>query len=194
MKKEKAPTWQDSVTPTSWIARLPLDSKAQQFQVEITVKVPGGVMFAIWRGEDYDDAVHVTTTRQYGTFSSRPYVLGQGADSTTGACIDTLYRHFCAAKNLDPEALYYTAYGKRTEPGFDEKKSRTFAEWEGLEYPNSWNDQEILLLLHDLASINNHALVSTLLNVYPLLQKRYYPIKHTRSTQSGKKKQKRSPL
>ena len=117
----------------------------------------------------------------------RPYQLGQGADSTTTACIDTLYHHFCRARNLDPEMLYSKAYHKRAEPGSDERVTREFAEWQGLTYPKHWSDQEVLKLLHDLTSINNHRLVASIIEALPTLQERFYPVKRHRVSGKGKK-------
>jgi hypothetical protein len=80
-------------------------------------------------------------------------------------------------RNLDPEALYYKAYQKRTEPGYDMLQTRQLAEWQGLVYPNQWSDQEVLKLLHDLGAMNNHGLVASILEAMPHLEQRFSQVR-----------------
>jgi hypothetical protein len=175
MKISKDTAWVDLVRPDHWISRR-FDLVAQQYQAEVYVKVraPRGIRLLLWWGKDFSEEHLLRDALTLGTFSSRPYRLGQGADSTTVACIDALYHHFCAARNLDPEALYYRAYQKRTEPGYDLLQTRRLAEWQGLVYPNQWDDKEALKLLHDLGAINNHGLVAAILEAVPHLEQCFY--------------------
>jgi hypothetical protein len=186
MKTGKHTSWNDFVTPDYWISHR-FDLAVQQYQVEAYVKVcaPRGVKLLLWWGQEYDEEHVLREAMAQGTFSSRPYRLGQGADSTTAACVDALYRHFCAARKLDPEALYFKAYQKRIEPGYDMLQTRHLAEWQGLVYPNQWSDTAVFKLLHDLGAINNHGLVASILEVIPQLEHRFYHVPRRRATQSA---------
>jgi hypothetical protein len=174
-------SWIDLVTPDLWISSR-FDLVAQQYQVEVYAKVrgPRGIRHLLWWGPDFEQEQLLREALALGTFSVRPYRLGQGTDGTASACIDALYRHFCAARDLDPEALYERAYQKRAEPGYDPLQTRRLAEWQGLVYPALWGDKEVLKLLHDLGTINNHGLVSAILEALPQLAPRFYHTRHRR--------------
>ena len=187
-KTSRDTAWSDLVTHDHWISRRFVPD-AQQYQVEAYVKVlaPRGIRLLLWWGQEYDEEHVLQEALAQGTFSIRPYRLGQGADSTTAACVDALYHHFCAARALDPEALYSRAYQKRIEPGYDMLQTRQLTEWQGLVYPKQWSDQQVLKLLHDLGAINNHGLVAAILEAMPHLEQRFYPVNRRRATQRGEK-------
>lgn len=182
-------SWIDLVTPDHWISYR-FDLTARQYQVEVYAKVrgPRGIRHLLWWGSEYDQEQLLRDALALGMFSVRPYRLGQGADGSATACIDALYRHFCAARDLDPEALYYQAYQKRTEPGYDLLQTRRLAEWQGLVYPMLWGDKEVLKLLHDLGTINNHGLVAAVLEAMPHLRQRLSPVRRHRATSRGRER------
>jgi hypothetical protein len=95
MKTSKNTSWSDLVTPDHWIS-CHFDLAAQQYQAEVYVKVhgPRGIRLLLWWGKEYSEEHLLRDALASGTFSVRPYRLGQGADSTTAACIDALYHHF----------------------------------------------------------------------------------------------------
>lgn len=173
-KTSKNISWSDLVTPAHWISRR-FDPTAQQYRAEVYVKVraPRGIRQLLWWGQEYDEEYLLREAMAQGAFSARPYRLGQGADSSTAACIDALYHHFCSARHLDPDALYFRAYEKPAEPGSDVLLTRQLAEWQGLVYPDQWGEKEVLRLLHDLGSINNHGLVSSIVEALPHLKQRF---------------------
>ena len=179
-------SWIDLVTPDHWISSR-FDSVAQQYQVEVYAKVrgPRGIRHLLWWGPAFDQEQLLREALAQGAFSVRPYRLGQGADGSASACIDALYRAFCAARDLDPEALYERAYQKRSEPGYDRLLTRRLAEWQGLVYPTAWGDREALKLLHDLGTINNHGLVSAVLEAVPHLAPRFYHVRRRHAPQRG---------
>ena len=182
MKNRKDTSWSDHYTSAHWISHR-FVTATQQFEIEVYVKVSGrrGIRHLLRWAQDYDEEQLVQETLSKGTFSARPYRLSQGVDFTTAACVDTLFHHFCVARHLDCEALYYEAYQKRVEPDTDQHITRQLAEWQGLIYPNQWNDSEVLKLLQSLATGNNHGLVTSILKALPHLESRFYPVKEVRA-------------
>ena len=163
--------WQDAVTSEHWIAYR-FDHTARLYEVEVFVKVDTpttGIKHLLRWTHVIDEQELVAECLQQGTFSARPYTLGQGGDSTIGACIDALYTHMCESKHLDPQALYVRAYPRPSDLEIDSPVIRHLAEWQGVIYPNIWDKQEVLHLLDDLASMNNHALVTVLCETLPSL-------------------------
>ncbi len=178
MEKSKNTTWLDHHTDEYWISHRFVRAE-DQFEVEVWVKVchPSGIKHQLRWVQKYDEKRLVQEACTLGPFSARPYRLGQMADFTTANCIDTLFHHFCVARHLDPEALYYDAYQKRKESGADPEVTRQLAEWEGLVYPQQWRDHETRKLLATLSATNQHGLVSSVVKALPHLESQSSPRK-----------------
>lgn len=153
--------WSDTVTPEYWIAQRYV-ADAGQYQIEAYVKEvrPRGIrQLLCWCGQ-YNEEQLRRDVPVLGTFSPRPYRIGQGSDGTTGSCILASFYQFCVSASLDPVALYLQAYPGGLEADHHLHTTRQIAAWQGVIYPASWGEQEIRRLLRDLSSSNNHRLAT----------------------------------
>jgi hypothetical protein len=105
----------------------------------------------------------------YVQFSPRPYRLGYGCDGTVDANVHLIAERMTAAIGLDYDALYRQAYpdsaadvpvgqGNAPAPELPEEDVASETILPEAPTPEVW-----LLVLCDLASINNHELVGVLL-------------------------------
>jgi hypothetical protein len=96
---------------------------------------------------------------QYGTFSPRPYQLGETCDGSITECVLALFVNFCNATDRAPDALFRAAYpDDRRIPVWDEIMS--VADWQGVCCPTHWNANAVAGLLQSLHAINYHQLAA----------------------------------
>ena len=104
-----------------------------------------------------------------GYFSPRPYKLGQACDGSISACVMSLFKQFCDAKGVNPIALYRDAYQKYDgvkyiDPDFTNEVR--FADWEGVAYPEQWDEKAIAGLVESLTEVNNHQLAGLITDTF----------------------------
>jgi hypothetical protein len=107
--------------------------------------------------------MYVDGVRVMDMFSKRPYTLGQACDGTIDICVHALFISYCRAKGYDPETLFTTAYENETYSPDLALSTLKEAEKEGVKYPKEWGPKEFDGLLESLTQINNHSLVSVLI-------------------------------
>ena len=126
---------------------------------EGTVKCNHGVRHLVRRYVKVNLHEAALDTLQHGSFSPRPYQLGQACDGSVNECALALFVHFCAANGHAPDALYHTAYpDERPLPAWREVVSA--ADWQGVGYPACWNRTALAGLLESLHAINYHQLAA----------------------------------
>ena len=99
--------------------------------------------------------------KKYGYFSPRPYKLAQPCDGSISTPVIALFIDFCSKNNLNWKELLIETYGKDFST-FDEKFTKKFAEWQGVEYPKIWDEKAYKGLIESLSEINYHSLIDTL--------------------------------
>jgi len=107
--------------------------------------------------------MYVDGVRVMDTFSKRPYTLGQACDGTIDVCVHALFISYCRAKGYNPETLFTTAYKNEIYSPDRVHSTLKEAEKEGVRYPKEWGAKEFDGLLESLTQINNHSLVSVLM-------------------------------
>ena len=122
------------------------------------VKCDGGVRHLVHRYDRVTIHKAALDALQYGTFSPRPYQLGQACDGSITECALALFLHWCCATNRCPNNLYRQAYEREQSPRWNETIAA--AEWQGVAYPAEWNEQSKAGLLASLHEINYHSLAS----------------------------------
>ena len=139
----------------------------RDYALYTTSKVMGGVRHLFWPCR-YRLSVQELAAKclQQGTFSQRPYRLGQGLDLSIGICVYALYEHYCAAGELNPSELLERSY-----PHLERRQGwppelwadiREWAQWEGILFPSAWTAEDARLLLRSLRLIGRPFLADVL--------------------------------
>jgi hypothetical protein len=128
-------------------------------------KIAGAAVIALTR--QYSHPLTLAQCQQeietHGEILIRPYQLGQGWDQVCESCVMALFANACHCLGLNPVALYGRAY-PWVEPADrlewqDLETDIAFAEWQGVGYPEVWNQQNLNALKETLEEINLHSLV-----------------------------------
>jgi hypothetical protein len=120
------------------------------------VKCDGGLRHLFHRYET--TTIHQATldALEYGTFSLRPYQLGQACDGSITECALAFFIRWCSDTNRRHDVLYQEAYHREQTP--DWKEITAVVEWQGVAYPAEWNAESESGLLASLHEINYHGL------------------------------------
>ena len=148
------------------------DPRNGELVYETFLKVPGGIKHLVirdWGKEHLEhlneplrliEVRHLTKDNDY--VSKRPYQLGQAGDGSIAECVHALYRHWCRATNHDAAALYDTAYPDHQDYPAEDTESQQLADWQGVAYPDTWDEAAFNGLLESLHAINHHSLANHL--------------------------------
>lgn len=144
--------------------------KDQDWVVVAKMKVEGGVKQMIQR---FDFPPSANQCREWalkhGNFSPRPYQLAQACDGTIDTCVHALLMQFCEVHSISYTDLYKRAYPDEKQPTAEENEDTiAVAEWEGVQYPEAWGDEEFKGLLQSLHNVNNHSLAGELEDVHQM--------------------------
>ena len=140
------------------------DSRCHDYLVEAFRKVDGGVRHFVGRYKHARLALIYHDLKK-AHLSKRPFQVGQGCDGSGTACCYALFHSFCLSKGLDAVELHRKAYQKRE--GIEYQKLRPavileLADWQGVVYPDQWNESAYRGLIESLVGINNTSLVTEL--------------------------------
>jgi len=149
---------QDSI----WIG---YDERNQDYLVEAFRKVDGGIKHIASRYPKARLEVIYHDLEHHGFFSKRPFELGQSCDGSGDACCFALFHHFCLSQGLNSVELHRKAYFERDQDEYQQPNPeaiQTFAEWQGVAYPERWTEEAYQGLIKSLLDINNRSLVAVL--------------------------------
>jgi hypothetical protein len=133
------------------------NDRLSRYSYTAVVKVDGGIWHLTANTPPDPPEMMLAEARTHGTFSARPYHLGQQHDSSVGLCVLTLYNAFCRTRQWDPATLLSQAY-----PGWERATDwpedlwheiHEAAHWEGLVEPTSWGNPEVRLLGQSLREL-----------------------------------------
>jgi len=136
--------------------------------VEIWVKDKDLLRHSLQRHKLMNNPAHkieewVSNTQRFGLASHRPYSPGQACDGTISACVIALFTDFCKKRSVNPVKIWNKAYPeerpKLTKRELAETKS--FAEWQGVQYPKQWDAINVESLFESLHHANYHQLATT---------------------------------
>lgn len=143
---------------SAWIE---FDKEYAEWLVQVFVRVSGGVyhLVARYSGEQPSLDFLRHEARRRSCLSKRPYRLGQSCDGSIEACVMALFFNFCAMRNVDAAELRRAARPNRPELTAQEIAAiKEQADWEGTDYPRTWDDNAMRGLVESLHAINAHAL------------------------------------
>jgi hypothetical protein len=104
-----------------------------------------------------------------GTFSPRPFQLGQTCDPSAFYCVLSSFENACRALNLRPEHVCAAASKTHDPIRVDFRAVREHASWEGIVHEKQWNSTAILRLLSALVAVGAEN-VATALEARLMLQ------------------------
>lgn len=136
------------------------DNKNDEYVYEAFVKVPKGIKHLVFRNKELLDDKSIEDMAMQGSFSRRPFVLGQNCDGSIDYSVLALYHHYCMTKQIDPMDYLIEAYGKDEKRDFN--RILAYAKWEGVKYPKEWNTKAICGLLYSLYQINFRSLTEVI--------------------------------
>jgi hypothetical protein len=141
------------------------DERYRDYLVEGFRKVDGGIKHLVTRYKQVRLELISHDLEQHGVFSKRPFQLGQGCDGSGDACCFALFHHFCLSQGLDSVALHRKAYFEDDRERYQQPNPDLIvqlADWQGVAYPEQWNEQAYRGLIKSLLGINNRSLVAVL--------------------------------
>lgn len=93
--------------------------------------------------------------RRFGHKSKRPYLPGQRCDGSISAPVMFLLDDFCKHQGLDARLLNNEAYHDEEPTSKQEWENiLSFAQWQGVQLPSTWNRRQYDLLQASLTAIN----------------------------------------
>ena len=123
------------------------------------------VHYLIHRSFAKPSVAQVVSLAKQKLISPRPYQLGQACDGSITSCVLALFHSFCLYAQLEPVVLHREAYLEREKDDFqdlDFSEILPFANWQGVEYPTIWGEEEYKGLQESLTEINYHSLANIL--------------------------------
>jgi hypothetical protein len=139
----------------------------------VTLKIVGGIRDVTgWAGDSKPLACQlITAVCRNGTFSPRPYRLGQPHDSTTHTAVWALYAHYCDNADRNPTDLLRRAYPhqhmERLWTPEIWSDVREWAQWEGTSFPVTWDAANTAHLFRALRLLDEASLVDLLVRKLP---------------------------
>jgi hypothetical protein len=144
-----------------WVGYKELED-GYKYLVMAKKKVKNGIKYLVHWYKELDEKKIKSDISKFGWFSPRPYKLAQPCDGSIDQTAFALYIDYCRAKNIDPKELYLKAYHDENHKDLDCEEILKLANWEGVEYPESWDKKAYEGMLESLTEINNHSLVGAL--------------------------------
>ncbi len=140
----------------------------ETYLVDAYLKVEGGIRYLSRNYEDCPNLEAIISELDSAVFSPRPYQLGQNNDGSIDSCVTSLFWDFCQRQGHDAIALYREAYQKEDgedyqDPDFD--RIIRIASWEGVSYPQRWDETTRQRLIKSLDEINENQLAELLANL-----------------------------
>ena len=135
------------------------------YLVDAYLKVEGGIRYLCRNYEDCPNLETILWSLRSAVFSPRPYQLAQSGDGSINSCVMSLFWDFCQRQGLDAVALYRIAYRqhygeKYQDPNFEQ--IIRMASWEGVAYPQRWDQTSRQGLIKSLDEINEQQLAALL--------------------------------
>jgi len=94
---------------------------------------------------------------EHGVFSPRPYRLAQRCDGSIEAPVFALLADFCRCAGIDIVALHHQSYPDEDHSDLDPEgiaHTIAFAEWQGVAYPDKWDEAAFDGLYESLGEVN----------------------------------------
>lgn len=151
-----------------WVGKEERDSnytKRLDYLFEGFIKVKDGLIHCVERCEKKMSILKIEKLcKENGIFTKRPYTAGQACDGSISAPVYALFSKLCKNYGLDPVKVYNEAYAENQEKFTDEKLRKIIksGEWQGVRYPDKWDEKSIKLVYKSLHEINSHYLVQIL--------------------------------
>jgi hypothetical protein len=150
----------------AWIA---FDERRRTWSAETMVRVTGGIRY---REREY--GVNPPTVEQLrkdairgGFFSQRPVYPGVPVDPSMVDCALAVFVNFCSRRGIDGAALLEGRPMSIYRGPEDLKKITEQAEWEGVQYPDHWNDAWISMLANLLDAVCYEDLATLVASTLP---------------------------
>jgi len=128
---------------------------------ELFAHARGGIHHAThwYRGERPTLTILRRDVYRGGTWSPRPYEIGQRGDSSTTSCVLALFAQYCTTKGLQPVEVMSRIYpAERIYVDHIFADIREQAMWEGVSWPATWDESCIRSLIESLHDIQHAGL------------------------------------
>jgi hypothetical protein len=145
-----------------WIDFYRDDRVQERFLLLGNKKVEGGILHLVQR---YSEPLTLEQCQaeieQHGKLCSRPYRVGDPWSAEIECCVLSLFFDCCRALQQDAKAILNEGVelDELITTDDDIATDKAFAQWQGVEYPPSWDSDAIKQLMHSLEEINYSSLI-----------------------------------
>ena len=137
----------------------------------VFVKGDGGIYYSVEKNQP--DSELISQVKRKENFRPRPFKLGSEYSVSADSCVMALLLDFAQKTGIDLRKVYEIAYPKEDNPFTSpmwRETTKLFAEWQGIEYPKEWNDENFEKLLEYLDEMNWHYFAQILEEEYENLK------------------------